>query len=33
LNALTAPLVLDGPMDGQAFLLYVQQLLCPSLKA
>jgi transposase len=32
INALTAPLVLDGPMDGAAFLAYVQQFLCPTLK-
>jgi hypothetical protein len=31
LNGLTAPLVLDGPMDGQCFLAYVEQLLAPSL--
>ncbi len=31
LNAITAPLVLDGPMDGQAFLTYVRQCLCPTL--
>jgi transposase len=31
-NALTAPMVLDGPMDGDAFLLYVQTFLCPTLK-
>jgi transposase len=30
-NAITAPLVLDGPMDGQAFLTYVRQCLCPTL--
>ena len=30
-NALTAPLVLDGSMDGEAFLTYVQQCLCPTL--
>ena len=30
-NDLTAPMVLDGPMDGPAFLAYVQQLLCPTL--
>jgi transposase len=24
-------MVLDGPMDGKAFLAYVQQLLCPTL--
>jgi hypothetical protein len=26
------PLVLDGPMDGEAFLAYVEQLLAPSLR-
>lgn len=31
-NALTAPMVLDGPMDGQAFLVYVREFLCPTLK-
>jgi transposase len=30
-NAVTAPLVLDGPIDGQAFLTYVRQCLCPTL--
>jgi transposase len=30
-NALTAPLVLDGPMDGPSFLAYVRQCLCPTL--
>ena len=32
LNGLTAPLVLDGPMNGAAFLAYVQQRLAPTLK-
>ena len=31
LNGLTAPLVLDGPMDGVCFLAYVEQMLAPSL--
>lgn len=31
-NAMTAPLVLDGPIDGPSFLAYVEQLLCPTLK-
>jgi transposase len=31
-NELTAPMVLDGPMDGEAFLMYVRQCLCPTLK-
>ncbi len=30
-NEITAPMVLDGPMDGPAFLAYVQQFLCPTL--
>lgn len=30
-NALTAPMLLDGPMDGAAFLLYVQTFLAPTL--
>jgi transposase len=33
LNGLTAPLVLDGPMDGECFLAYVEQVLTPSLSA
>ena len=33
LNGLTAPLVLDGPMDGECFLAYVEQVLAPSLSA
>ena len=32
LNALTAPMVLDGAMDGAAFGGYVRQFLCPTLK-
>jgi transposase len=31
-NALTAPMVLDGPMTGEAFLAYVQQVLVPTLR-
>jgi len=31
-EGLIAPLVLDGPMDGEAFLAYVEQLLAPSLR-
>jgi transposase len=31
-NGLAAPLVLDGPMDGECFLAYVEQLLAPSLR-
>jgi transposase len=33
MNELTAPMVLDGPMDGEAFLVYVQKFLCPTLKS
>ncbi len=29
---LTAPLVADGPMDGELFLAYVRQFLCPTLQ-
>jgi transposase len=32
LSGMTAPWVLDGPMDGEAFRVYVQQVLGPSLK-
>src|SRR5262249_12867333 len=32
-NGLTAPFVLDGPMDGDAFLAYVRQVLVPELKS
>lgn len=28
---ITAPMVLDGPMDGEAFLVYVRTFLCPTL--
>jgi transposase len=31
-GAITAPLVLDGPMDGEAFVVYVRACLCPTLK-
>lgn len=31
-NALTAPCVIDGPMNGNTFLAYVEQILAPSLK-
>src|SRR6266852_4571158 len=31
-TALTAPCVIDGPMNGNAFLAYVEQVLVPSLK-
>lgn len=30
-NEITAPMVLDGPMNGPAFLAYVEQVLCPTL--
>jgi transposase len=30
-SALTAPCVIDGPMNGNAFLAYVEQVLAPSL--
>ena len=30
---MTAPMVLDGPMNGAAFLAYVQQVLAPTLDA
>jgi transposase len=30
-DQITAPLVLDGPMDGPSFLAYVRQCLCPTL--
>jgi transposase len=30
-NALTAPFVLDGPMDGETFIAYVEQVLAPTL--
>lgn len=31
-NDITAPMVLDGPMDGEAFLVYVRTFLCPTLQ-
>ncbi|MFD2189408.1 IS630 family transposase [Pistricoccus aurantiacus] len=31
LNGMTAPLVLDGPMDGEAFRAYIEQRLVPTL--
>jgi transposase len=31
-NALTAPCVIDGPMNGDAFIAYVEQILVPTLK-
>ena len=30
--AITAPMLIDGPMDGEAFLLYVREILCPTLR-
>jgi len=32
LDGLSAPMVLDGPMNGAAFLAYVEQLLVPTLR-
>jgi transposase len=32
LGGMTAPMVLDGPMNGPAFLAYVEQVLAPTLK-
>lgn len=31
-NAVTAPMVADGPMDGSLFLAYIHQFLCPTLQ-
>jgi transposase len=31
-DGITAPFVLDGPMDGPHFLAYVEQILAPTLK-
>jgi transposase len=31
-DAITAPMVADGPMDGPLFLAYVHTFLCPSLR-
>ena len=33
LDRIDAPMVLDGPMDGQSFLDYVEQVLVPTLRA
>ena len=33
LSGMTAPMVLDGPMDGEAFIAYVEQVLAPTLSA
>jgi transposase len=32
LGGMTAPWVLDGPMNGEAFLIYVQEVLVPTLR-
>ena len=32
LGGMTAPMVLDGPMNGPAFLAYVEQVLAPTLR-
>jgi transposase len=32
LNGLAAPMVLDGPMNGEAFLAYIKQVLVPELE-
>lgn len=31
-DGLTAPMVLDGPINGEWFLAYVEQVLCPTLR-
>jgi transposase len=31
-NALTAPMLTDGPMDGDVFMAYVTHFLCPTLR-
>ena len=31
-DALTAPCVIDGPMNGETFLAYIEQILAPTLK-
>jgi transposase len=31
-RSMTAPMVTDGPLDGETFLAYVQQFLCPTLQ-
>ena len=31
-HRLTAPMVVDGPMDGELFLAWVEQFLCPTLE-
>jgi len=32
LGGMTAPMVLDGPMDGPAFLAWIEQMLAPTLE-
>ncbi len=32
-DSITAPCVFDGPINGESFLLYVQQILVPTLKS
>jgi transposase len=32
-SRLTAPMVVDGPMDGELFVAWVEQFLCPTLRA
>jgi transposase len=32
MDGLIAPMLLDAPMDGEVFLAYVEQILCPELK-
>ncbi len=32
-DSVTAPMVIDGAMNGEVFLAYVQKLLCPTLRA
>ena len=32
-DRLSAPWLLDGPMDGEAFLIYVREVLCPELQS
>jgi len=32
-DGLTAPMVLDGPIDGAWFLAYIEQVLCPTLQS
>ena len=31
-HQLTAPMVIDGPMDGELFLAWIEQFLCPTLQ-